>query len=100
MPNVDDEAAQLPWDGEQPESKLEREERDHGVREAVYRLPLGMRMVLMLRIYDDLSFETIGQIINQSTTAARKRYSRALQALRGIIEQAPVTRGPQPRFIG
>ncbi len=59
-----------------------------------------MRMVLMLRIYDDLSFETIGQIINQSVAAARKRYSRALHALRGTIEQAPVTTGPQLRFTG
>ena len=98
--NLDDEAAHLSAGPERPESELERRERDERVRAAVYQLPVGMRTVLMLRIYDNLSFETIGQIINQSATAARKRYSRALHALRGIIEPAPVTRGPQLRFIG
>jgi RNA polymerase sigma-70 factor (ECF subfamily) len=100
MPDVDDQAAPFPLDGEQPESRLEREERDDGVREAIYQLPLGLRMVLMLRIYDELSFESIAQVINLSVAAARKRYSRALHALRGIIEPAPVTSGPQLSPIG
>ncbi len=80
--NLDDEAVHLSAGPERPESELERREREERVRAAVYQLPLGMREALILRIYDGLSFETIGEILDLSTVAARKRYSRALIALR------------------
>ena len=36
----------------------------------------------MLRAYDELSFEAVGEVIGLNAVAARKRYSRALSSLR------------------
>ena len=69
-------------DSERPDSELERQERDDEVMRAVYRLPFGMRLVFLLRIYDGLTFETIAKILKLTPAAARKRYSRALKLLR------------------
>lgn len=66
----------------QPDSELERQERDDEIKQAVYRLPFGMRSVLMLRIYDGLTFDTIAKIVKLTPATARKRYSRALKFLR------------------
>ena len=67
---------------EPPGSELERQERDDEVKRAVYRLPIGIRSVLMLRIYDGLTFDTIAKIVKLTPATARKRYSRALNFLR------------------
>ena len=77
----DDSTASSPFWSERPASELERQERDDEIKEAVYELPLDMRSVLLLRIYDGLAFKTIGKIMKLSPAAARKRYSRALNLL-------------------
>jgi len=46
-----------------------------------------MRETLVLRWFEELSFEDIGRIIERNETAARKRYSRALEELRGLLEK-------------
>ena len=70
---------------ERPESELEQQECDDEVKQAVYRLPLGMRSVLLLRFYDGLAFPSIARVLKLTPAAARKRYSRALQLLRGSL---------------
>ena len=52
------------------------------VRAAIDALPAGLRAAVLLRIYEELSFEEIGRILERNEVAARKRYSRALAALR------------------
>jgi RNA polymerase sigma-70 factor (ECF subfamily) len=54
---------------------------------AIDALPAGMRETLVLRWFEELSFEDIGRIIERNETAARKRYSRALEELRGLLEK-------------
>jgi RNA polymerase sigma-70 factor (ECF subfamily) len=65
-----------------PENSLSQDELDAQVREAVDRLPDGMRTTVLLRIYEGLSFEAIGRILERNEVAVRKRYSRALELLR------------------
>ncbi len=67
------------------QAEVERRELDDEVKKAVYRLPLGMRSVLLMRIYDELPFQTIAAILKLTPVAARKRYSRAVQLLRGSL---------------
>ena len=52
------------------------------VRAAIDDLPGGLRATVLLRVYEGLSFEDIGRILERNEVAVRKRYSRALTALR------------------
>ena len=67
---------------QQPPDQLSSEETTARVRAAIDGLPEGLRAPVLLRLYEGLSFEDIGRIIERNEVAARKRYSRALEALR------------------
>ena len=73
---------QLSAGPERPESELEQYELNEQVRAAVDQLPQGMRMIVLLRVYEGLAFETVARILSCTAVAARKRYSRALALLR------------------
>ena len=47
------------------------------VTRALDRLPAGDRELLLLRVWDDLSFAETGQVLGCSTGAARVRWMRA-----------------------
>jgi RNA polymerase sigma-70 factor (ECF subfamily) len=55
------------------------------VRAAVDALPEGLRAPILLRAYEGLAFEDVGRIVGCNEVAARKRYSRALAALRAEL---------------
>ncbi len=65
-----------------PQGLLENEELGVALTEAIERLPDTMRSTLLLRYFEGLSFEAIGKIVDRNEAAVRKRYSRALEALR------------------
>lgn len=73
---------------DRPESPLEQEEMDVQVRAAIDELPEGLRTTVLLRAYEGLSFEAIGEILDRNEVAVRKRYSRALEALREALGPA------------
>lgn len=73
---------------DRPESELVQHEMDVQVREAIDKLPDGMRTTVLLRAYEGLSFEAIGEILDRNEVAIRKRYSRALEALRETLGPA------------
>lgn len=60
-------------------------ELDDRVRRAVDRLPEGMRVPVLLRIYEGLPFDAIGQALGLPAVTVRKRYSRALSKLRDLL---------------
>jgi RNA polymerase sigma factor (sigma-70 family) len=68
-----------------PDQLTSSEETTTRVRAAIDALPEGLRAPVLLRVYEGLSFEDIGRIIERNEVAARKRYSRALGALRGSL---------------
>jgi RNA polymerase sigma-70 factor (ECF subfamily) len=58
----------------------------HGeLRRAVDELPDSMRTTVLLRVFEGLSFAEIGEVVGRNEVAVRKRYSRALEALRGVL---------------
>ena len=79
----------VPSESPAPDAGALRDERDAELRAAVDGLPEGMRITLVLRIYDGLSFEEIARILDRNEVAVRKRYSRALEALRTGLAQSP-----------
>jgi RNA polymerase sigma-70 factor (ECF subfamily) len=68
-----------------PDLPTSTEETAARVRAAIDALPEGLRAPVILRIYEGLSFEDIGRILGRNEVAARKRYSRALGALRTAL---------------
>jgi RNA polymerase sigma-70 factor (ECF subfamily) len=78
-----------------PEAGLSAAELAARVRGAIDALPEGLRAPLVLRVYEGLSFEDIGRVLERNEVAVRKRYSRALAALRealGAVHDAAVDR--------
>lgn len=71
-----------------PDAPLSAEELGERVRGAIEALPEGMRATVLLRLYEELSFEEIGGILERNEVAVRKRYSRALELLRQALGPA------------
>lgn len=72
----------LPSGEELPEVRLERLERAGALHDAIDALPESLRSTLTLRALKGLSFSRIAEIIGRNEVAVRKRYSRAVNALR------------------
>lgn len=70
-----------------PLPALENDELGRMLARAIDELPEGMRATLILRYFEGLSFESIAQMIDRNEAAVRKRYSRALDELRRILEK-------------
>lgn len=70
-----------------PLPELVNEELRAELDAAIDALPPGMRETLVLRWYEELSFEEIGRMISRNEAAARKRYSRAFEELRSQLEK-------------
>ena len=75
----------LPAPSAAPDASLGDEELARAVREAIDALPAGLRVTVLLRLDQGLDFAEIGRILERNEVAARKRYSRALEALREAL---------------
>jgi len=64
-----------------PEVLLLTRERDREITEAVQSLPENQRMALILKRYDDLSYEEISRILNCSVSAVESLMIRAKRNL-------------------
>lgn len=84
--SIDEEdARELEGDVELPEEPLLQAEEAAAVRDAIEKLPDGMRETVHLRIFEELSFAEIGELLQRNEVAVRKRYSRALEELRRLL---------------
>ncbi len=63
------------------EGKWSKEELD-GVRKAVVELPEEQREVLVLKIFEEMTFEEIAELLRISQDTAASRYRYALEKLR------------------
>jgi RNA polymerase sigma-70 factor (ECF subfamily) len=64
---------------------LSRGELTQRVRQALARLPAADREVLVMRVYDGLSNQEIGAIINLDPASVSKRHGRALVRLHRLL---------------
>ena len=70
------------------EAWVELAERRSALRRAVDRLPNKQRMVVELRVYDDLSFRDIARTIDSTENAAKVNFHLAVKKLRGLLQPA------------
>jgi len=68
------------------EGDLSTKERVAHLQKAVDRLPYKQRMVVTLRIYQELSFEEIGTALNIRANSAKVNFHHALEKLKNCIK--------------
>jgi RNA polymerase sigma-70 factor, ECF subfamily len=64
----------------------EGDERRQEIEAALQRLPDEQREVLVLKIWQELTFEQVGEVLGISPNTAASRYRYALTALRAQLE--------------
>lgn len=74
-------AERLSRGGNEPERLVLSRERERLVRDAIDHLPEHLREAVLLYDYQGLSHPEIAELLGIHHAAARKRYSRALEAL-------------------
>jgi RNA polymerase sigma-70 factor (ECF subfamily) len=78
-----------------PSQRLSRREIARRVSEALAQLPDADREILLMQIFEGLSYEEVGAALEIAPAAARKRYGRALLRLQkllidnGLLESPP-----------
>ncbi|HTM57773.1 MAG TPA: RNA polymerase sigma factor [Candidatus Udaeobacter sp.] len=70
-----------------PEDHALASERERLVQDAIRRLPESLRVPVVLHDYQGLSHEEIAGMLGIQHAAARKRYSRALAVLGGLLKE-------------
>jgi RNA polymerase sigma-70 factor, ECF subfamily len=68
------------------EEDLAEKEKITALRKAVEKLPYKQRMVVTLRINQELSFEEIGEVLNIRTNSAKVNFHHALEKLKGWMK--------------
>jgi RNA polymerase sigma-70 factor (ECF subfamily) len=84
-------AEQLLANGSTPSQRVSREELAARVRRAVARLPAADREILLMRTFEDLSYEEVAFLLNLDAAAARKRHGRALLRLHQSLSEGGLT---------
>lgn len=82
---VDESGGWTRSDAARPDEELSATEATNELTRAIESLPESMRVTLILRYYEGLSFDAIGRIVDRTEIAVRKRYSRALDELRKLL---------------
>ncbi|HLP16711.1 MAG TPA: sigma-70 family RNA polymerase sigma factor [Bacteroidota bacterium] len=69
------------WEGDSPEDELMLKQRHEIVDAVVQRLHVAYREVIMLRIYEQLSYEEIAEITGTTIPSVKSRLFKARKAL-------------------
>ena len=69
-----------------PDRILEDQERRHAIVQALQNLPGDHRLTIVLREYEDLSYEEIADALQISVPAVKSRLFRARERLRALLE--------------
>ena len=70
-----------------PSARLDREEMAQRMREALDQLPQADREALLMRHYENMTYDEMGCILGIEPASARKRTGRALVRLHKILTQ-------------
>ncbi|MBN1642330.1 MAG: sigma-70 family RNA polymerase sigma factor [Anaerolineae bacterium] len=90
-PAADIEQVELPAPGSQPEALALEQERARAVRTAIGALPEQVRVTLVLREYEGLSYDDIARALDVPMGTVRSRLSDARRRLREAL--APYLEG-------
>jgi RNA polymerase sigma-70 factor (ECF subfamily) len=81
----DEEVAAEPGEEVSFDAELTAQERGERLRAAIAELPPKQRMVLELRIYDELPFREVAELVGSSENAAKVNFHHAVKRLRGLM---------------
>ena len=70
-------------------TRLIRNERSARLRAAIHELPPKQRMILELRVYDELKFREIAELADCSENAAKVNFHHAVKRLRSVLQPLP-----------
>ena len=62
-------------------------DRDDGLWRALARLPVGMRTVIVLRYYEDLSEAETAALLGRSVDTVKSQASRGLARMRELLSE-------------
>ena len=83
----DERASDLPEPRHTPPSaRLEREELEGKVREAMGNLPETQRTAVLLRRFQELSYEEIAEVMETTVPAVKSLLARARKALKSMLD--------------
>lgn len=74
-------------------------EREH-VRKAIEQLPASFREVIILREYDELSYQEIASVLECPLGTVMSRLGRARSKLRGLLSESPAVYGRETEVQG
>ncbi|MDE2213319.1 MAG: sigma-70 family RNA polymerase sigma factor [Patescibacteria group bacterium] len=77
----------LPDTAPLPDEAFAEAENIEMLEEALEKLPVRAREVLILHFREELTFEEIGAILNEPLNTVKSRHRRALIALRKLVER-------------
>jgi len=72
---------------EAPSARLEREELEAKVREAMEALPASQRTAVLLRRFNELSYQEIAQVMETTVPAVKSLLARARQTLKSLLSK-------------
>lgn len=86
----DEESRELPLPDDktaEPDAALLDQELDRAIRAAIAELPETQRMAVVLRRYQDLSYEQIAEVLDQTVPAVKSLLFRARTELRARLSR-------------
>jgi RNA polymerase sigma-70 factor (ECF subfamily) len=78
-------STELPSDEDDPETAFRRRRTREAVQQALLRLSPDQRMVILLRHFNDLSYEDIGNVLGIPVKTVKSRLYSARQVLAGLL---------------
>ena len=69
-----------------PDMHMEQEERNRIIEESIASLPPNQRMAVILKRFEDLSYQEIAKVLNTSVSAVESLLFRAKQTLKKKLE--------------
>lgn len=74
--------------------------RDSELLTAVRTLKAREQQILFLRVFEDLSFSEIGQILGISESAAKVAFHRSTRTLRNLLDEPAISPGTRVAALG
>ena len=73
-----------------PSKTTEQNERLNLVRQAVYSLPVELRQVIVMKEFEEMTFQEISDVLELPLSTVKSRLYTALKQLRMKLERTPV----------
>jgi RNA polymerase sigma-70 factor, ECF subfamily len=76
-------------DAELPDRHLQEQQSNAHIQRVLQRLPVEQRLVVELKIFQELTFDDIAEIESISANTAKTRFYAALKKLKSLLESTP-----------